>query len=178
MEEETIVERVLAGDIEAFRELVDMYQEPLNRMIYQFIRDREGSRDLAQDVFVAAFRNLRSFDPDRSAFSTWIYSIARNRCLNALRKKRPVVMSEPPDEGLEATPSSEAGRKEVAQRIDAALEALPGRMKRVFVFSEIENLPQAEIARIEGISVGTVKSCLNRGRARLRAALKGLRNDE
>ena len=177
-EEETIIERVLNGELEAFAELVEMYQEPLMRMTYQFLHDREGSRDLVQDVFVAAYQNLRSYDAARSRFSTWIYTIARRRCLNALRKKRAVVMEDLPEEAHEETPVALARKREVFRALEGALESLPARMKRVFVFSEMEGLSQSEIARIEGISVGTVKSRLSRGRVRLQAALKGLRDGE
>ena len=177
-EEETIIERVLNGELEAFAELIEMYQEPLMRMTYQFLHDREGSRDLVQDVFVAVYQNLPSYDPARSRFSTWIYTVARNRCKNALRKKRPVVMSEPPEQPDEETPVAQARKREVFQALDKALEALPGGMKRVFVLSEMEGLPQSEIARIEGVSVGTVKSRLNRAKGRLQELLKGWREDE
>src|SRR5262249_16336034 len=79
------IRRTLAGDTEAFRLLVVRYQRPL----FGFIRNLVGgteSEDVAQDVFLAAFANLASFDPARATFSTWLFTIARNRCLAALKK--------------------------------------------------------------------------------------------
>src|SRR5688500_16628259 len=91
------IQRVLADDVESVRSLVERYQRPrwtLSGNLMPLDTDREG---VAQEVFLAAFRSLASFDPKRSAFSTWLFTIARNRCRNELARQRPVAGAELPE---------------------------------------------------------------------------------
>jgi RNA polymerase sigma-70 factor, ECF subfamily len=89
--------RVLAADVESFRRLVERYQRPLLALIRNLTPRDTDHEGVAQEVFLAAFRSLASFDPERSAFSTWLFTIARNRCRNELARRRPVVSAELPD---------------------------------------------------------------------------------
>ena len=83
-----IIRQVIDGDVDSFRLLVQRYHKPIISMINHIINDSHASEDVAQDVFLAAYKKLASFDPARSNFSTWLFTIARNKSLNALRKKR------------------------------------------------------------------------------------------
>lgn len=170
------IERVLGGDADAFERIVERYQKPLLKMIMNFLDDREESRDVGQEVLVAAYRNLAAFDPARSRFSTWLFAIARNRSLNALRRRRRREGAAKPEPGSDQnvrSPREEAARREIFARLDAAVRRLPARLRTVFVFAEFEGLPYDEIAQLEGIKTGTVKSRVSRARARVRAEMKG-----
>jgi RNA polymerase sigma-70 factor (ECF subfamily) len=171
-QENEVIRRVLQGDVESFRLLVERYEKPVVRMAGNLAGDRESGRDIAQDVFLAAYKKLSSFDPACSNFSTWLFTIARNKSINALRKKRSRPMGKLPEKVNPNHASDELAREEFYRRLDIALEALPPAQRRAFVLAEFEQLPYAEIAQIEGLRAGTVKSRINRAKAKLRLALK------
>jgi RNA polymerase sigma-70 factor, ECF subfamily len=167
-----VIRCILTGDVEAFRFLVERYQRPLFCLIHNLTPatvDREG---IAQDVFLAAYRNLASFDPSRAAFSTWLFTIARNRCRNELSRRRPVV-SESIPEGIDLrSPDRDAAEAELFRQLDAALDALPFEQRTAFVLAELQGLTYDEISKIEGVGLGTVKSRISRAREKLRALLQ------
>ncbi|MHC4645846.1 MAG: RNA polymerase sigma factor [Planctomycetota bacterium] len=173
MRQETeVIRGVLEGDIEAFSDLVHRYERPVVRMIRNITADGQYCEDVAQDVFLTAYKKLASFDPARSKFSTWLFTIARNKSLNAIKKKRPLVMAELP-EGIERRhPFEGFADREFLEKLDKKLQALPSRQRRAFVMAEFEKLSYQQIAQIEGVRLGTVKSRINRAKSRLRAALK------
>jgi RNA polymerase sigma-70 factor (ECF subfamily) len=162
---------VLDGDAESFAVLVRRYQGPLCVLVRNLLPRGADWEDIAQDVFLAAFANLRSFDAARASFRTWLFTIARNRCFNALKRRRPILPGELPEGADAHTPDAEAERREWFGRLDTALDELPFEQKTAFVLAEIQDLSCEEIGRIEGVSVGTVKSRLARARQKLRAAL-------
>lgn len=172
-----IIKSVLDGRIDCFETLVRRYQGPVVSMIANIVADRHTCEDIAQDAFLAAYSKLRSFDPARSEFSTWLFTIARNRAINAIKKKRPLTRSEPPESVDANGPAENLGRKEAFKLLDRAIQALPTRFKTVFVMAELENMPYHRIAQIEGISTGTVKSRVHRARKRLAAALAEYKGD-
>jgi RNA polymerase sigma-70 factor (ECF subfamily) len=174
MDDQAVIGRVLAGDHDAFRDLVLRYQQPLFAFIGNLVRDRQECEDIAQDVFLAAFKHLARYDRHRSAFSTWLYTIARNRCLNAVRKRRPATHALLPDNAEARSPDLALIEDEWCRLLDVELDALPPEQRTTFVLAELEELSHEEIARIEGVPVGTVKSRLSRARAKLRAALAHL----
>jgi RNA polymerase sigma-70 factor (ECF subfamily) len=177
MTPETVIRRVLEGDIESFRFIVERYERPVVRMIRNMTNNKESCEDIAQDVFFTAYRKLASFDPARSNFSTWLFTIARNKSINALRKKRALSISELPEKINPRTPSDVIVEKELFDRLDKELQALPSKQKRVLVLAEFEKLSYAEIAQIEGARLGTIKSRINRAKKKLRSALKDLDGD-
>jgi RNA polymerase sigma-70 factor (ECF subfamily) len=177
-QETKVIRHVLQGDIETFRLIVERYERPIARMIRNIINNRESCEDIAQDVFFTAYRKLASFDPARSKFSTWLFTIARNKSINALRKKRPLSMSELPQNSDTHNPSDELAEREFFDKLDAGLEALPSAQKRAFVLAEFENLSYEEIAQIEGVRTGTIKSRINRAKKKLAKALKEIRYEK
>jgi len=177
MTPETVIRRVLEGDIESFRFIVERYERPVVRMIRNMTNNKESCEDIAQDVFFTAYRKLASFDPARSNFSTWLFTIARNKSINALRKKRALSISELPEKINPRTPSDVIVEKELFDRLDKELQALPSKQKRALVLAEFEKLSYAEIAQIEGARLGTIKSRINRAKKKLRSALKDLDGD-
>ena len=176
-EDSDIVRCVLSGDVDSFRILVERYQRPILSIIQRMIWDRHRCEEIGQDVFVTAFQKLSTFDPARSQFSTWLFTIARNMSINALKKKLPVPMEKLPETSVSRNPSHELSDKEIFMQLDATLKGLPGKLQRAFVLAEIEQLPYEEIARIEGARLGTIKSRINRARAQIYAAMKDMKGD-
>ena len=174
IQETQVIRQVVEGDIESFRLIVERYERPIARMIRNIINNRESCEDIAQDVFFTAYRKLASFDPARGNFSTWLFTIARNKSINALRKKRPLSMSELPQKSDRHNPSDELAERELFDKLDAGLEALPSAQKRAFVLAEFEELSYEDIAQIEGVRIGTVKSRINRAKKKLAKALKDI----
>lgn len=171
-DERQIIERVLGGDAAAFRVFVESYQQLVYQFVRNMLRSIQDAEDLTQEVFVTAFRKLSTFDSKRSKVSTWLLTIARNRCFNHLKRK----LSETPGDvdRLDRSPLPEeaASHGEVWRQLSAALESLPLEQRTAFVLAEIQELPHAEIALIEEIEVGTVKSRVSRARERLRQAMR------
>lgn len=177
-----IIAEVLGGRTTAFRTLVEAYQQPVYRMLALMTTDLSAAEDLAQEVFVSVFQHLASFDPAKGAFKTWLYTIARNKARSFIEKRgrQPALLDL--DSADPVVSNLAAQRAEPAlglhERLDKALAELPDIYRRVFVLSEIEELPQAEIARIEECEVGTVKSRLSRAREYLREALRDFKEAE
>jgi RNA polymerase sigma-70 factor (ECF subfamily) len=171
IEDREIVRRVLAGQTDDFHVLVDRHQQPIFRFASGLVGNREEARDVAQETFLAAFANLSGYDSSRAAFSTWLFTIARNRCLNLLKQRRPIALAEPDSIGS-VTPADPIVSQELSFQLDRALAALPVEQRSAFVLAEIEELPYAEIARIEQTSLGTVKSRIHRAKQRLQSLLE------
>jgi RNA polymerase sigma-70 factor (ECF subfamily) len=165
------IRRVLAGDVESFRYLVERYQRPLWTMVRNLAPPHTDHEGVAQEVFLASFRGLASFDPKRSAFSTWLFTIARNRCRNELARRRPVVGAELPEVVDLRSPEQAATEVELFRQLDAALDALPFEQRSAFVLTHLQGLSYEEVGRIEGVGVGTVKSRIARAREKLRTLL-------
>jgi RNA polymerase sigma-70 factor (ECF subfamily) len=167
----SVIQRVLRGEKEAFRTLIERYQEPLFRFLRNLCPDGHDCEDLAQEVFVAAFRHLPAYDSRRAGFRTWLLSMARNRGLNWLRQKKHPLPCNLPEECDTRTPEAQVAEREFFVELDAALAALPFEQKTAFILSEIEQLPLNEIADIEGVKVGTIKSRVSRAKEKLRSLL-------
>ncbi len=167
-----VIRHVLEGDIESFSLVVRRYERAVIRMIRNITYDRESSEDIAQDVFLTAYKKLASFDPACSNFSTWLFTIARNKSLNALKKKRTLSMPQLPEKIDLHNPSDNLAQNEFFDELDRVLQTLPSKQKRAFVLAEFEKLPYEQIAQIEGVRVGTIKSRINRAKRKMRSALK------
>ena len=170
-EDRELVRRVLGGQTDDFRLLVDRHQQSIFRFIAGLLQNREEAQDVTQEVFLAAFANLSSYVSSCAAFSTWLFTIARNRCLNLLKRSVPVSLERPAL--VEDVVSADTlANQELSQQLDRALASLPVEQRSAFVLAEIEELPYAEIARIERTSLGTVKSRIHRAKQRLRSLLE------
>ena len=167
----TVIRRVLAGETDAFRCLVQRYEKSVFHLVRNLLADVHQAEDIAQESFLAAFRNLRQYDPQRSSFATWLLTIARNKCLNALQKKSPIVSDDLPPPVDYRTPADECIEREILKSLDNALEELSPVLKTVFVLAEFVGLTSNEIAEVEGVPAGTVRARLSRARQQLRIRL-------
>ncbi len=172
LDDEKVIDLVLTGDIEQYRLLVERYQQPVMRIANGITGNHHLSEEIAQEVFLIAFRKLDDFDSAISQFSTWLFTIARNRSINVLRKKSPATGQDLPERTSNNGPGAGLEERELFAELDRALARLPEEQKIVFVLAELEGLSYREIAGIEGVTIGTIKSRLNRARAKLSAALK------
>jgi len=166
-----IVARVLAGETSEYRYLVERHQRSVFRFAWNLIGDEHEAEDITQEVFVAAFRRLESYDGKLAALQTWLLTITRNRCINYLKRRRPAVGDEAIRNRIESAGSYDCEREGVWRALTAALARLPLKQQTAFVLAEIEQLSYAEIATIEQTTCGTVKSRIHRAKQRLRAAL-------
>ena len=170
-EDRELVRRVLAERTDDFRVLVDRHKQSIFRFALRLLGNWEEAEDVTQDTFLAAFANLSGYHSSRAAFSTWLFTIARNRCINLLKQRRPIAVNEL-DSIATVTPTDSILSQELSQHLDRALAALPVEQRSAFVLAEIEELPYAEIARIERTSLGTVKSRIHRAKQRLQSLLE------
>ncbi len=170
-DDERIISQVLSGDTAAYRLLVSRHERSVFGFVTNLVRNGADVDDISQEVFVAAFTHLDSFDPKRAKFSTWLLTIARNRCCNFL-KRRLLTTGDVGELVSDALPpETEAVARETWNQLDAALDRLSIEQRAAFVLAEIQELPLAEIAAIEGVPLGTVKSRLSRAKENLRREL-------
>lgn len=169
--ENEIIARVKAGATNEFEHLVRRYQGPLFRIVGNLV-DRAAVEDIVQDVFLTAFAQIHRFDSRRGSFRTWLYRIARNRALNARRKKCERLMQQDPVIADGHTLDCDLIISEAFRQLDRALAELDFKDRVIFVLAELEGLSYAQIAEVESLALGTVKSRLHRVREKLRQALK------
>lgn len=170
-----------SGDSEAFRRIVELYQDRLFTFLLRMVRQHEEAEDLAQEVFVRAWRHLDAYDA-KWAFRTWLFSIARHLALNALRRPRAVIVSiegggdeEHPALPLataDASPADQAIAREQRRRLTRALDDLTPRAAMVFTLFYQEEMSIAEIAQTVGMTPGAVKVTLHRARETLKGKMK------
>ena len=167
----------LAGDGDAFAELVRRYRARLLNFVDRMIHDRDRAEDLVQEAFLRVFRHIGRYDPARK-FSTWIYTIASNLAKNELRNRgrNPIVLyqtlrargdeeSRPLQfEDARTRPDDLFVGRYLRELVDATVATLAPHHREVFVLRELEGRSYEEIAGIVGVNLGTVKSRLNRAR--------------
>ena len=180
--------RVKQGDRAAFTELVEKYKQPVMNLAFRTLRDATEAEDLAQNVFVQVYKSASRYK-STAKFSTWLFTIARNLCLNEIRRR-----SRHPAESLDAPhPEQEESRHdsgpqfedkktfsppesllqgELAQNIERALADLPENQRSAILLCRQEELSYEEIAEVLGCSVSATKSLIHRGRETLKERLK------
>jgi RNA polymerase sigma-70 factor (ECF subfamily) len=186
LSDDQIIERTLAGETDIFSLLVRRWERPIYGLSLRMLGREEDARDVCQETFLAAFRNLRKFRGD-AKFSSWLYRIALNACNSRLRKQSAGILQSLDQEGedgrkFELADSSVENLPERLQRdqrailVRRAMHALPAEMRQVIIMKEYEELTFAEIAEILEIPVSTVKSRLYTGLQQMRARLETLRH--
>lgn len=150
----------LRGEREAFDRLVEKYQRDVYRLCYRYVNNHQDANDMAQEVFLKAYRALDRFRGE-SAFSTWLYRIAVNTCLNFRASRKPDGAELPdalPDKAPGALERLE--RDERSNRVREAVTRLPDRQRATLILKIYHDLTHEEVAGILGSSVGTVKANL------------------
>jgi len=179
-----LVRAALAGSQEAFRELVARFERPVFGLIVRMVGDPETAEDLAQEVFVKAYRALASYDPSRK-LASWLFKIAHNATIDHLRRSAPEsVPLEGGEEGgdLLATlsdaaaesPAAAAERRAMARALERAIRGLRSDYREAVVLRYVEGLSYEEIAEALAQPLGTVKTNLHRARKQLAGALSAL----
>lgn len=185
-----LVQRTLAGDQRAFEMLVVKYQRRVERLIGRMVRDSDLVQDIAQETFIRAYRALGQFRGE-AQFYTWLYRIAVNTAKKQLMelKRDPVVLmsslksaDEDETSGVEhelngqvadaETPEAVLASKEIAEAVNAAMEALPKELGQAIILREIEGLSYEEIAEALDCPIGTVRSRIFRAREAISARIK------
>jgi len=163
LDERALVEACLAGRADAFDVIVERHQRSVYQLCYRFVGNHEDASDLAQDVFLRAYRGLRRFR-GHSSIGTWLYRIGVNVCLNRVASKAPRgALTEPIDDRQFADTGAESAserllRGERAARVRAAIAQLPRKQRATLVLRMYHDLSHQEIAEILGSSVGAVKA--------------------
>jgi RNA polymerase sigma-70 factor (ECF subfamily) len=184
--DQLLVERVRDGDKQAFDLLVAKYQRRLMRLLSRIVHDPSEAEDVVQETFIKAYRALRHFRGD-SAFYTWLYRIGINTAKNflATQGRRVPTSSDADGEHAEAfndgehlrdinTPESMLASKQIAQTVNAAMDALPVDLRTAIALREIEGLSYEEISDIMACPIGTVRSRIFRAREVIAEKLKPL----
>jgi RNA polymerase sigma-70 factor (ECF subfamily) len=175
-----LVERARAGELEAFNQIVALYQDYLFALVVRVVNDRESAADAVQEAFFSCYRNLDRFHGD--SFRSWLTRIALNAATDVLRyrKRRPADPfpeweddSWQPPTGEEASPERHALRRDAARVLSAALAKITADQRAAIVLYDVEGFDYQEIADMTGVSLGTVKSRIHRGRLGLRDLLGG-----
>jgi RNA polymerase sigma-70 factor (ECF subfamily) len=184
--DQELVARVQRGDKKAFDLLVRRYQLKVLQLVGRFIRDQSESQDVAQEVFIKAYRALPRFRGE-SAFFTWLYRIAINTAKNYLQSRNRLLATEgdidiEDAEQLESaprlkdqeTPERLLLTEELAAAISAAIEELPEELRDAIVLREMDGLSYEEIAEVMACPIGTVRSRIFRAREAIDSKLKPL----
>jgi RNA polymerase sigma-70 factor (ECF subfamily) len=184
MNDAELISRFKNGDKYAFKDLVEKYQNSIINTCYRFLRDQREAEELAQEVFLKVYLSLNSYQP-KAKFSTWLFKIAVNLCLNKLRdRKREGVRrkdfynngslqedSEVPAP-KENQPDFSFEQKELKRVIREAIDTLPKNQRTVILLSQYEELSYQEMAKILNCSVSAIESRLFRARENLKKTLK------
>ncbi len=179
-EDYELVKETLAGDNDAFAELLTRYKNLVFSVILRMINDAEEANDLAQEVFIKIYKNLDKYHPEYK-FSTWVIRIATNHVIDFRRKKKQDTISmdemvyDIPDQN---TPEKSYIKKERQKQIAGALQSLPDMYKIPIVLYHQQGLSYQEIADIIGEPLSKVKNRIFRGRKMLKEALMGMKDGD
>nr|WP_321983315.1 RNA polymerase sigma factor [uncultured Lichenicoccus sp.] len=167
-----LVARVAQGDEAAFRILVDRKLPRLHALAQRLLGPTGEADDVAQEALLRAWRQASRWRPGAARFDTWLHRVVLNLCTDIRRKRREVVMSEPPDRADPAPLADRAMQSdETARRVRQALARLPPRQREAIVLQTYQELSNIEIAMVLEISVEALESLLSRGRRALRDEL-------
>jgi RNA polymerase sigma-70 factor (ECF subfamily) len=165
-----------AGDTEAFAEIYRQYQHVVYRFGYVMTGSEAAAEDIVQETFVALFRDLHRYDPDRASFTTYLYGIVRNLSRERIRRDRrflPLeVLTGARRSSSAADPATALEGAQLAEQIRQALHNLPARYRELIVLCDLHGMSYAEAAVVAAISTSAVRSRLHRGRQLLRRRLE------
>jgi RNA polymerase sigma-70 factor (ECF subfamily) len=163
------------GERKCFDQLFHRYKAAVVNFAYRFTSRRDLAEELAQEIFVKCYRAAPSYRPE-AKFSTWLFRIARNHCLNELRRPEHRVRHQPLHDTSEQrasgmSPEAQVSARDLQRRLTALLAALPERQRTALILSRFHQMSYEEIATTMKTSLSAVKSLLNRAKEQLVAAL-------
>jgi RNA polymerase sigma-70 factor (ECF subfamily) len=170
------VKRVQRGDTESFEILVRRHQNTTFNLIYRFLGDYDEASEMAQEVFLSAYKSIQQFRGDAN-FSTWLYRIAfnhantRRKSLNSKRQRQVALEDDVVLVDYAANPETSAERKEIQQCVQQALNSLDCDDAQIILLRDLQDVSYDDIAQTLDVPVGTVKSRLHRARQALRISL-------
>jgi RNA polymerase sigma-70 factor (ECF subfamily) len=172
-----LIERIRAGERTAFAELLRRHQRPLFGFLGRMGLTQGHAEEVAQETFLRAWRNLGDYNPQRAAFSTWLFTLARNLAINELARaahRSEVAMGDELPEAACQRPGPLAAllQGERKRQLHEALQRLPLADRSALALAYIEDLELADVARIEGCSTGAIKTRLHRAKRKLRELLE------
>jgi RNA polymerase sigma-70 factor, ECF subfamily len=179
------IKQVLKGDQNAYAEIVEIYKDKVFQLCYRMLGNRHEAEDMAQEAFIRAYVNIASFNINLK-FSTWLYRIATNLCIDRIRKKKPDYYLDAEVSGTDgltmysqvaadtALPEDEVESIELQESIQREISKLPEKYRSVIVLKYIEELSLNEISEILDMPLGTVKTRIHRGREALRHQLRNV----
>lgn len=175
-----LVLRAKNGDMQAFEQIVLQYEKLVYNIAYKIFSNAEDAKDVSQDVFIKLYRNISKYE-GTSSFKTWLYTIAYNTCIDEIRKRKKAKISsmdkmiegdennfERQFASNEPTPEQQVLIKEEISAVERAINKLNEDHKMIIVLRDIRQLSYDEIVQITGLSLGTVKSRINRARKKLK----------
>ncbi|HEX9973677.1 MAG TPA: sigma-70 family RNA polymerase sigma factor [bacterium] len=173
-----LVEKILSGNIEEFKTLVEEHQRLVSHIVFRMIPKHADQEDICQDVFIQIYQNLGSFKFE-SKLSTWIARIAYNRCINYLEKKKTPLFDDlsPEEETIETqsedsiAPDTFTEHQDRSSRLQVEIDKLPIQYRSILTLYHLDEMKYNEIAEITGLPEGTVKSYLFRARKQLKERL-------
>jgi RNA polymerase sigma-70 factor, ECF subfamily len=177
------IKQVIKGDQDAFGEIVEIYKNSIYQLCYRMLGNRHEAEDIAQEAFIRAYVNIRSFNQDLK-FSTWLFRIATNLCIDRLRKKKPDYYLDAEVAGTEGLtmysqvssdsplPETEVESLELQETVQKEILKLPEKYRSAIVLKYMEDMSLNEISEILELPLGTVKTRIHRGREALRQQLR------
>ena len=179
------IQQVRDGDQRAFEDIVEFYKDKVFQLCYRMLGDRYEAEDVAQEAFLRAYVNIHTFQMNRK-FSTWLYRIATNLCIDRIRKEKPDFYLDAAvagTEGLdmysqipsaEKLPEEELENLELKERVQLEIQKLPEKYRAAIVLKYVDELSLKEISEILHLPIGTVKTRIHRGRDALRKSMQSL----
>lgn len=174
MSDAELVQRVLEGEVEVFRVLVERYRKEFGRYASAMLGgDSDEAADALQEAFIRAYDSLATCR-DPAKFKAWMFRIVTNQCHNARRRRRPhLSLDRVPNPGGESA-DTELGRKEMKAAIGAALEQLTGEQRTAFVLKHLEGRSYAEMAEMLNVGEDALKMRVHRARDQMKRLLEGV----
>ncbi len=175
MADKELIQEILLGNNNAFKTLVEKYQQQVFRVVMGFVHSKEDAEDVTQDIFIKVYQSLSSFK-GKSEFSTWLYRVAVNMSLNFINRNKKNSILESLEKLFhkssdEKTPLEQMEDAERDKLIQEAIDSLPEKQKTAFVLSRYEELSQKKIASIMDTTEGAVEQLLQRAKANLQKKL-------
>ncbi|MCS7053368.1 MAG: sigma-70 family RNA polymerase sigma factor [Ignavibacterium sp.] len=172
----SLIKRINQGEKELFRVLMNRHKEKVRNIIYMTLSEIDAIDDIAQEVFITVFKNLKNFRYE-SQFTTWLYRITINKCKDYLRKKKVRKIFSSVDEDYDFTSTEIDENKDIRLIVRKAIDKLPEKLRIPMILRDIEGFSYQEISETLELDLGTVKSRIFRAREALRLKLEPIKKE-